>query len=408
SALARHRGVIQRVIEELGRWEQVPTVTVRGGGAAQRRVTAGVAGPTYLRSAWLPTAPGGDSSGAPAHLSATLEPAAGLEPASGTLAAWAVDPATGRRVVGLARAAGPGRPVTLDLPPGAVIGVRLLPAAGAGGAAAAAGSVAVRVTLTPADPAAAAVPSPASPAPPASQPAPPPAPAPPAPGTGPVDPPAPVPAPWSGWEGDPGAGLPGDLPLIRVVLRSRLTTDKRERREHHGRWVWDFGDGAGYVDDDPDHVVTEVAHRYRRPGRYTVTAQAESNQGRTIRTLTWQVDVPEDLSQTLYVFPAESIREPRVDLDLQGPVEWVVGRPAVFALAAAIEPPPFGEVVEVRHYPGERFAVLWERPGDEFVVRAAVWVKVRYTFPEGRRFTVQNIYAVERSVNVLALGSDGR
>lgn len=407
-ALPRHRAALDRVVEELGRWDRAPTVAVAGATPTRRVIHAATAEPSYLR----PVAAGPGPGDRTARWSITLKPEAGF------LGAWAVDPSTGRRVAGLVRSEAPGEPITLVAPAGALVGVRLLPPGQGDGPSPAAGSrVPVRVTVAPLTPDPAGVPpvgagpvdggAPAAggPGQAGSDPGGPPAPPAPAPESLPAGP-DPDPGPANG-----GGHLGGDyegLPLIRVVLRSRLTTDKRERREHHGRWTWDFGDGHGFVDDDAGSVVSEVGHRFRRPGTYTVTARAESNQGRTIRTLTWQVDVPQGDEGVLHAFRAESIYEPQVALDLQGPVEWVAGRPAVFALEAAVQAPPHAEVVEVRHYPAERFAVLWERPGDGFVVRGAVWVKVRYTFPEGRRFTVQNIYTVERTVDVLALGSDGR
>ena len=434
ASLPRHRAVIDRVVDELERWEQVVTVAAPGPGPVRRVVQAAAGEPRYLR----PTGGGGAPDGGAAGGSATAGSAGGwtvsLQPRSGLLAAWALDPVTGRRLAGPARSRTPGEVVTLAVPAGAVVGWRLLPADAAGTPPGPDAAVPVEVTLVPAaSPPVEPGPAPGAPGTPAgAAPAAPPddgpgrAPGTPAgtaggtapsaaPGGVPAVPGGPAPGPAPGAApggGDSGGGdvgdLPEGLPLIRVVLHTRLTTDKQERREHHGRWVWDFGDGHGFVDDDPEHVVSEVAHRFRGPGTYTVTARAESNQGRTIRTLTWPVEVPAGQEGVLHVFRAESIREPQVTLELQGPVEWVNGRPAVFALEARIEAPPFGEVVEVRHYPGERFAVLWERPGHDFLVRAAVWVKVRYTFPEGGTFTVQNIYVIERTVDVLALGSDGR
>src|SRR5690606_12592085 len=71
-------------------------------------------------------------------------------PRSGLLAAWALDPVTGRRLAGPARSRTPGEVVTLAVPAGAVVGWRLLPADAAGTPPGPDAAVPVEVTLVPA------------------------------------------------------------------------------------------------------------------------------------------------------------------------------------------------------------------------------------------------------------------
>lgn len=210
-----------------------------------------------------------------------------------------------------------------------------------------------------------------------------------------------------GVQHDDLAAFDENLPLIRVILHSRRTTAWEERRERHERWLWSFGDGTTLIDDDPDHLTSRVNHLFSAPGVYTVSATSYSNYGRELRRQAWDIVVAEGDAPTVRQFTAVSIAEPDVSLQLHGPQEWIVGRPATFDVRADIVAPEFGEIVEQRIDPGTRFGVLWERPGHDFVVRAALLVKVRYTFPDGGRLTVQNVYVVDRSVDVLAIGSPG-
>lgn len=197
-----------------------------------------------------------------------------------------------------------------------------------------------------------------------------------------------------------GSERAGDLPLIRVVLHTRLTTDKRPKLVEHARWHWSFGDGTEADDPDPGHVGTELTHVYAQPGEYTATATSYAADGRVLRELTFPVRVT--VSGEAKAFRAQSIRAPKVRLTLAGPEAWVAGRPAAFSVAADVDPTDFVQSYEVRLDPGPRFLVVWERPGDDFVVRAAATVKVRYAFPEGRSLTVYDTYVVEREVDVYA------
>ncbi|HEY8450615.1 MAG TPA: hypothetical protein VIL95_09060 [Bacillota bacterium] len=104
---------------------------------------------------------------------------------------------------------------------------------------------------------------------------------------------------------------------------------------------------------------------------------------------------------------ADAVPPPQVDLTLSGPVLWIVGRPARFAVSAQIVLPPGAELVEQRYDPGELFEVLWERPGDDFQVTAALVLTVRHRLPDGHTPIRRYVYTVTRTVDVLAIGADG-
>src|SRR5690606_38472286 len=91
---------------------------------------------------------------------------------------------------------------------------------------------------------------------------------------------------------------------------------------------------------------------------------------RSKRTTLWQEQtaLPPHLEHLL--------PKPLVFVTIDGPREWVVGRPAVFSVRAHIIPPPGVEIVDKKWDPGERFAVLWERPGRDFEVVAALKLKI--------------------------------
>jgi len=162
------------------------------------------------------------------------------------------------------------------------------------------------------------------------------------------------------------------------------------------RWEWDFGDGTVSVDDDPAHTRVQVTHTFPSPGRYVVRATSYSNEGRPLRRKEWTVEVsPGDLVRTFYV---ETVEEPRVELELKGPMLWVTGRPANFQVVPHITAPPHAERVTYRCYPSDEFTVVWNKPGT-FTVRAAVTVKTNYVFPD-QRITTWNTYVVTREVKV--------
>lgn len=197
-----------------------------------------------------------------------------------------------------------------------------------------------------------------------------------------------------------GGGGSEEVPLIRVVLHSRLTTDRKPKRVEHARWEWTFGDGESLDDRDASHVVTDVTHVFAQPGPYAVTASSYTADGTLIRRLRWHASAASPgESQT---FHAESIRAPDVRLDLDGPAAWMAGRPATFHLKADLVPPAFMASWQARWYPGPTFQVLWSRPGEDFAVRAAVALTVKYAFPDGTTFTAHDTYVTEREVDVYA------
>ncbi|MBE3591195.1 MAG: hypothetical protein IMW98_10345 [Firmicutes bacterium] len=207
-------------------------------------------------------------------------------------------------------------------------------------------------------------------------------------------------------DGDPPAppasesSLSEDPPLIRVVLHTRLTTAKQPRVTRHARWVWSFGDGEAAADDDPAHTTVDVRHAFAAPGTFTVTARSLAEDGRLIREQRWTVAV-QQAGETL-AFRAETIRPPVVRLALEGPRAWVAGRPAEFRLRWEISGGGFVERAEARADPGPRFRVLWARPGNDFTVRAALMLKMRYRFPDGSTFTAYDTYVTETLVDVYA------
>src|SRR5690606_15634389 len=99
--------------------------------------------------------------------------------------------------------------------------------------------------------------------------------------------------------------------------------------------------------------------------------------------------------------------KPLVQLQLEGPKEWVVGRPAIFSLSAHVTLPPDMQIVDYQFDPAPTFAVIWERPGKEFEVVGALRLRVRYTGQDFPGFVMEHVYTRRRTVNVLGIGSDG-
>lgn len=212
------------------------------------------------------------------------------------------------------------------------------------------------------------------------------------------------PAQLPGGEGELEAG---DSPLITAVRTSRMTTTKRERRIVHERWVWSWN-GGEWIDPAEGAPVSRLDLPAEEP--LEVRARSYANDERILRDLTWEVspgqkDLPDGVrlegeAEARWIFEAESIVEPRVLIDIEGPDSWVKGREAVFQVNADIEMPENAENLSVYYYPGEVFRVLWERPGT-FTVRAAVNLRFSYRFPE-RSVYVSVIYTEEKEVEVMA------
>ena len=208
----------------------------------------------------------------------------------------------------------------------------------------------------------------------------------------------------SGQDGTHSAGG-APPPTIMVVRRSKKTTHRVERRTVHRRWEWDFGDGTGMEDGDPTHTEVTVSHGYP-PGRYRVTARSIDESGLLIRQLSWDVSVPGEADGTgrgnevPREFRAETIREPRVKVVIDGPKMWVTGKPAEFRVTAEVDDPPFSDGKLVSIDPGPVFNVVWARPGT-FEVSAAVTVRLSYRFPERSVFVVDT-YLEKVEVQVCA------
>lgn len=220
-----------------------------------------------------------------------------------------------------------------------------------------------------------------------------------------------------GGRGDPGDGAPGDSdtggevgngpgtgkagppPTIAVIRRSKKTTHRVARRTVHQKWEWDFGDGTGAEDLDPAHTDVTRSHTYA-PGKYTATARSINEAGAVIRQLTWEVTVPEGGDALRREFKAETIREPRVKIVIDGPKMWVTGKPAEFRVSAEVDDPPFSDDKTVSIDPGPVFSVVWARPGT-FEVAAAVTVRLSYRFPERSVFVIDT-YIEKVQVQVCA------
>lgn len=198
-------------------------------------------------------------------------------------------------------------------------------------------------------------------------------------------------------EAAPPPEEPSEVPSIIVQRVTKHTTLKQEDVASHARWEWDFGDGTGFVDDDPSQTVSMVSKVFDDDGRYQVTAKSLDRDGKVLREMDWDVEVKagEDTS-----FTAETPLPPHVDIEIEGPLEWITGRPARFHLRATVVDPPQGHVVNVGFHPGEQFDVTWVRPG-RYEVQGAVTVRVRYEFPE-RPVTLSHTYLQRAEVEVLA------
>lgn len=203
-----------------------------------------------------------------------------------------------------------------------------------------------------------------------------------------------------------GGGKPADQPhTIRVIRHSKEITHLDPVEVRHQTWVWDFGDGQGLRDDDPRHWQTQVSHVFTKPGTYKVTGQSVADDGRVLTTAHWTVeakpDAPEGGPSEEKVFQALSVGPLDVQARLSGPVEWVTGRPADFNVQVQAEKPDNCTEMIVTIDPGNRFRVIWERPG-RFKVAAAVVVDMSRVL-NGETVKTHHVFRTEMDVNVLAL-----
>lgn len=222
--------------------------------------------------------------------------------------------------------------------------------------------------------------------------------------------------------------LPHGVPVFEVTLPTFRTTDWEPVVRGHALWRWDFGDGTRTVDPNPDHAIHRVFHRFPREGTYTVTAVSYDATGRALIRYRWRVVIPKpdlvaqaaravtgttpgplddaaliaarELALTR-AFSVAAPQAPRVDLRLEGPATWVVGRPATFRLQVQVQNPPFTERIHVEYDPGPVFSVRWRRPGT-FRVDGAVRVRVYYRI-HGTSIALSHVYRVSRTVEVHAL-----
>lgn len=222
--------------------------------------------------------------------------------------------------------------------------------------------------------------------------------------------------------------LPGGLPNLEITLPTFRTTHWEPVVRGHALWRWDFGDGTQRVDTDPAHAIHRVLHRFPGEGTYAVTAVSFDATGRPLIRYRWRVVIPKadlaaraaravtgatpgplddaavlaarELALTR-AFSVAAPQAPQVDLRLEGPETWVVGRPATFRLEARVQHPPFTERVHVEYDPGPVFSVRWRRPGT-FRVDGAVRVRVYYRI-HGTSIALTSVFRVSRSVEVRAL-----
>lgn len=222
--------------------------------------------------------------------------------------------------------------------------------------------------------------------------------------------------------------LPDGIPSLEITSTSFRTTHWEPVVRGHALWLWDFGDGTGQVDPDPNHAIHRVLHRFPREGTYVVTAVSYDGTGRPLIRYRWHVVIPKaalvargaravtevtpgllddaaalaarELALTR-AFSVAAPQAPQVDLRLEGPAAWVVGRPATFRLEARVQHPPFTERVHVEYDPGPVFTVRWRRPG-RFRVDGAVRVRVYYRI-NGTSIALTSVFRATRTVDVRAL-----
>ncbi|HLS88389.1 MAG TPA: hypothetical protein VK008_02055 [Sphingobacteriaceae bacterium] len=210
--------------------------------------------------------------------------------------------------------------------------------------------------------------------------------------------------------GEPGSDPDSpDRPLVRVILRSHRITKYHERHRHHYRWEWDMGDGTAFQVEGADTAVYTHDHAFASPGDYRVTARSVAPDGTVLRQLSWDVSVSPEAAAAgeEWSFTAYGPQAPGITAHIEGPGTWITGRPATFRVRAEVTPPPYGEILAVNYDPGREFDVVWARPGKGFIVRAAVLVDVRYTYPDGRRQTWRHVALAEKEIEILATSVGG-
>ena len=193
-------------------------------------------------------------------------------------------------------------------------------------------------------------------------------------------------------------GIP-DLPMVRVVYRSKQTTLKEPSETYHEWWDVDWGDGRREV--VAGQVSLEMSHRYAEEGKHEATLTSFDSRGKKILTKTFDLYVSgeEDFEQTVR---CESIPKVMIDVILSGPAKWITGKPAQYNGHLWTDLGEGVEILEVSYDPGESFLVLWERAGD-FTVSVAATVRLRYAL-EDKEIIVKNTYVQSMPVIVLTTG----
>lgn len=190
-----------------------------------------------------------------------------------------------------------------------------------------------------------------------------------------------------------------DLPMVRVVYRSKQTTLKEPSETYHEWWDVDWGDGRREV--VAGQVSLEMSHRYAEEGKHEATLTSFDSRGKKILTKTFDLYVSgeEDFEQTVR---CESIPKVMIDVILSGPAKWITGKPAQYNGHLWTDLGEGVEILEVSYDPGESFLVLWERAGD-FTVSVAATVRLRYAL-EDKEIIVKNTYVQSMPVIVLTTG----
>lgn len=224
-----------------------------------------------------------------------------------------------------------------------------------------------------------------------------------------AEPPDPETLPGQWPETAPDPEPAGSRPVVQVIRRSHRITKYHERERHHQRWEWDMGDGTAFQVEGADKAIYTHDHIFAGPGDYRVTARSLAPDGTVLRQLSWDVSVSPEAAAAFeeFSFTAHGPQAPGITAHIEGPGTWITGRPATFRVSAQVTPPPFGEIVAVNYDPGLVFDVVWARPGKGFIVRAAVLVDVRYTYPDGRRQTWRHVVLTEKEVEILATSLGG-
>lgn len=197
-------------------------------------------------------------------------------------------------------------------------------------------------------------------------------------------------------------------PIIPVIRRSKQTARLQRYMKEHHYWEWEVG-GATVHRDFSGNAVGTFTYRFDAPGTFEVKARSMADDDTVLREQLWSITVGADdaAAREEWEFTSYAPVPPTIDVNLEGPVMWVTGRPAQFHVTAHMAAPVYGRILETGVDPGPAFQVIWARPGPGFPVEAAVYAVVLYDYPDGSTQTVQFTEVEQTEVEVLALGSGG-